>query len=382
MLQHARSLFLEEWFIAVLALLALFAVGYGMWRLKNKGRCKRPLPDVEKSAAPAATAQNTPQAATSEDDTVDPKQLDRLGRAMEAVLEAAPREVPDPVCPDPTQEVAAMVEEGLKGLDSFGLTFQKMRAFNDPNASLQQISQAITTDLVFSAKVLKTANSPYFGAPGEISSLHHAVLVLGLNNLKTLYFQDHFRMVGQETGRMAQVREAVWKHSITAAICASYLCKAFRLVPPETAFTLGLLHDLGKLALADMVEQLEAKGEDLMDFSTDWNVEQEQQRLGVDHSWIGRKAAENWNMPRDVAMVIGAHHSLQLDAKPPPTDAAKAQMVTLVLADHLAHALLSPEKEAPAMPSAIAGRLNKQRLLQLVRDKKMMEELQMARVLS
>ena len=90
--------------------------------------------------------------------------------------------------------------KGLQGLDAFGLTFAKMRAFNDPNASLQHISQAITSDIVFSSKVLKTANSPYFGMQGQVSSLHHAVLILGLNNLKTLYFQDHFKMLGSETG--------------------------------------------------------------------------------------------------------------------------------------------------------------------------------------
>jgi len=386
MLEHARTLFMEEWAVTVLALLGLFALGYCIARLlrrrpKRSNAASRATSRAAGSGSAAGQQHGAGRQHAGDADGQQPG-LDRIQRAMEAALDAEPAQQAHPPSPDPGGDVPAMVEEGLKGLDSFGLTFQKMRVFNDPNASLQQISQAITSDLVFSAKVLKTANSPFFGAPGAVSSLHHAVLVLGLTNLKTLYFQDHFRMIGQETGRMAQLREDVWRHSITTAICASYLCKAFRLVPPETAFTLGLLHDLGKLVLADMVEQLEARGEDLLDFSPGWGVAEEQRRLGVDHAWIGREAAVKWNMPREVAMVIGAHHSLLMDATPPPSDAAKAQMVTLVLANHLAHALLEPEAPAPPMPEALAQRLhNRQRLVQLVRDPKLLEELQMARVL-
>lgn len=377
-MNYARTLFLEDWFLSVLGLLALFAIAWGVWWL-TKGRKRASARKKASRSAPKPQAA-APSPGPAQEDVVDKQERALLAQAMEAVLEAEFEEESQPDSSEPSEDTRTLIDQGLKGLDAFALTFQKMRAFNDPNASLQQISEAITTDLVFSGKVLKTANSPYFGIPGQVSSLHHAVLVMGLNNLKTLYFQEHFRMVGKETGRMAQVREAVWKHSITTAICASYLCKAFKIVPSETAFTLGLLHDLGKLVLADMAEGLEAQGEDLLDFNTTWGVAQEQQRLGADHAWIGRLAAEGWSLPKDTAVVIGAHHNMRLDA--PPSDAAKAQLLTLVLANHLAHVLLEPATPPPPLPAAMEGKLrNKKRLMSAVSDPKLLEELQLARTL-
>ncbi len=380
MLELGRTLFLEEWLASVLVLLAVFFSGYAAWYL-TKGRtakAKRSAAAVQATARPPR-ATEAPVHAGEVLDAQRNEDLERLEAGLEDILAGSAEFAPPEACPDPEPEILAQVEQGLKGLDAFGLTFQKMQAFNDPNASLQKISQAITADLVFSSTVLKTANSPYFGMQGQISSLHHACLVLGLNNLKTLYFRDHFKMLARETGRMVQVRSAVWRHSIVTAILASHLAKAFRIVPQETAFTLGLLHDLGKLVLTDMVEQREAQGEDLLDFSTAWSVEEEYRRLGVDHAWIGRRAATLWQLPAETAMVIGAHHSLRLDPAPPPSDAAKAQLLTLAVANQLSRVCLEQAASAP-LPLELAKTLNNGPALRAaLRDPRLLEELEIAR---
>lgn len=378
MLDAARTLFLEEWLISVLVLLALVGLGSGLWYLAAARR-KRPKPST--SAMESAGVALTPL------DLIEPapqrgqRDISRLQKAVEVLRQAPVSPKPPGPFAEPDEETRKMVMKGLQGLDAFGLTFAKMRVFNDPNASLQHISQAITSDIVFSSKVLKTANSPYFGMQGQVSSLHHAVLILGLNNLKTLYFQDHFKMLGSETGPLAQIRNAVWKHSISTAICASHICIAFPQVDAETAFTLGLIHDLGKLVLADMTQQLRKRDKTIPAYSLDWDLEKEYAQLGVNHAWIGKVAAEQWKLPGETAEVIGAHHTLDLGTEPPPSVSAEAQLQTLVVADFLAYALLKGNALEHPLPESIARVIGDgERLIRILADPQIIDELKLAKV--
>lgn len=378
------SLFLEEWLLSCIILLLCFLAGYWIWKQKKK---RHHPPEKKGGQQPAASGMNEvpafpddTQPAQREQSAPPPERVALLEEALDAALagdkQASLPSVPEGIPP----EIQKRIDKSLKELDAFGLTFQKMRVFNDPNASLQRLTQAITLDIVFSTKVLKQANSPFFGMPGQVSSLHHAVLILGINNLKTLYFQDHFKMIGQEGGHYSTIRQQVWRHSIATAILAAHLCVAFKMAPPETAFTLGLLHDVGKLALADMAEHMVNEQQEHPDYHTGWSVEEEEALFGVEHATIGRMAATSWNLPKETAMVIGAHHHMRLDSEA-KTDSAKSLVLSLSLADSLAHALLG-EPWRP-LPAAVAARLqNKKRMLAALRDPGLHEELDMAKILA
>jgi len=110
-----------------------------------------------------------------------------------------------------------------------------------PNVSAEEIGLLIEKDQVLSAKVLRLANSPFYGFPSRIASVAHAVVVLGLNVVKGLTLcATAFDMM--KTAGMHQL----WRHSLGVAITAHILGTKAEMKNPEEAFVAGLLHDIGK----------------------------------------------------------------------------------------------------------------------------------------
>ncbi len=206
----------------------------------------------------------------------------------------------------------------LKGMDRMGETFARFQEFNDPYASLEQLANAVSKDVVLSSKVLRSANSAYFGYAEGVTSVQHAARILGFNNLKTLYFQEHFKML-DPTESSAASRHGLWKHAMLTAVAASHISAAFKKTSSETAFTLGLMHDIGKFILCQMpmpedghkqIQRIMA-WEPVVRTSEDCatSVDVERKLLGIDHCLLGMMAMEDWDLPELMTMVVRHHHS-------------------------------------------------------------------------
>lgn len=206
----------------------------------------------------------------------------------------------------------------LKGMDRVGETFSKFQEFNDPFASLEQVANAVSKDVVLSSKVLRAANSAYFGYTEEVTSVQHAARILGFNNLRSLYFREHFRMLEPSEGNAAS-RRGLWKHAMLTAVAANHVSTAFSKAVPETAFTLGLLHDIGKFIICQMpmLEEGHKKIHQVMEWekvvkaSDDYqtSVDVERGELGIDHCLLGKMAMEDWQLPDLMADVVYHHHA-------------------------------------------------------------------------
>jgi HD-like signal output (HDOD) protein len=161
----------------------------------------------------------------------------------------------------------------------------------------------IEKDQVLAAKVLKLANSPFYGFPSRIASVSHAVVVLGFNVLKELTLcATAFDMM------KAAGMERLWRHSLGTAMTAHLLAGRAGFKNPEEVFVAGLLHDLGKVVLfaklpevAAQIEQTAARG-DLA-----W-VEAERELLGVTHADVAGWMGETWHLPRTLTTPIMFHH--------------------------------------------------------------------------
>lgn len=206
----------------------------------------------------------------------------------------------------------------LKGMDRVGETFARFQEFNDPYASLEQLANAVSKDVVLSSKVLRAANSAYFGYGEDVTSVQHAARILGFNNLKTLYFREHFRMLDPSESSAAS-RHGLWKHAMLTAVAASHVSAAFKKTSSETAFTLGLMHDIGKFILCQMpmpedghkrIQRVMA-WEPVVRASEDCetSVDVERKLLGIDHCLLGMMAMEDWQLPELMATVVLHHHS-------------------------------------------------------------------------
>ena len=132
--------------------------------------------------------------------------------------------------------------------------------------------------------------------------------------------------------RDRQMADSLWLHSLAVAQAAKILARTSQELDPEIAYTAGLLHDIGKVALAaffpDEVDRLKQ-----MQAQTGLAFYEAEQQAGISHCEIGQMVAERWNLPAMLAQVISRHHS-------PQAGLEHSQMVATVhAADYLAHGL-------------------------------------------
>ena len=177
-----------------------------------------------------------------------------------------------------------------------------------PNVSAEEIGALIEKDQVLSAKVLRLANSPFYGFPSRIASVAHAVVVLGLNVVKGLTLcATAFDMM-----KNAGMNE-LWRHSLGVAITAHILGTKAALKNPEEVFVAGLLHDIGKVVLyvkwPDVGRQITTAARQ----SAHSLMESEQKLFDVTHADVGGWLAADWHLPTSLREPILYHHTPAAD---------------------------------------------------------------------
>ena len=194
-----------------------------------------------------------------------------------------------------------------------------------PNVSAEEIGALIEKDQVLSAKVLRLANSPFYGFPSRIASVAHAVVVLGLSVVKGLTLcATAFDMM-----KNAGMND-LWRHSLGVAITAHILGAKAGMKNPEEVFVGGLLHDIGKVVLyvkwPDVGQQITAATKD----SSRSLMETEQELFAVTHADAGGWLATAWHLPTSLREPILRHHS--------PSTAQDAKLQTAIV--HVADVLV------------------------------------------
>jgi putative nucleotidyltransferase with HDIG domain len=186
--------------------------------------------------------------------------------------------------------------------------------------SNDEIVQVIKCDNVLTAKLLRACNSPYFGLDEPVASVDQAVFLLGhqqiLHIVLTLAFGS--AMVVPLPGYAVEANE-LWRHSLLTATAAEIVAaEAYELnVEAPIAFTVGLLHDIGKLALGQaLTPEIQQEIRQLVEEKGCSRSEAEKQVLGADHSEIGACLLRSWNLPEDILEAVGNHHQPVCEPRP------------------------------------------------------------------
>ncbi len=187
-----------------------------------------------------------------------------------------------------------------------------METVNNPDTSAADLNRLIAMDQGLSSKVLRIVNSAYYGFPKRISTITHAVVILGFNTVRNLVLGvSAFGLLSQKSIPYGLNRARFWEHSVAAAVAGSILAKK-RLSKvrsaPEEAFIGGLLHDIGTLFLDSYfpVQYAVAMAFAARENKTSW--EAESMVLGLDHVTVGRRIAEHWNFPPHLVAMMSGHH--------------------------------------------------------------------------
>jgi len=235
----------------------------------------------------------------------------------------------------PKNDKLEQIIEHLGELPTLPVVIQKINALlSNPRTTATEVGQAIATDQAIAAKIIRLVNSALYGFPGRISTITHAIVILGFSTVKnvilTTSILSRFDLKKNIQGFDMM---GLWKHSVATGSIARLIAQEIGFRGKEEAFVGGLLHDLGKLVhalyLPDSFVQVVNTAHDRHILI--YEAEQDQHR--VTHEEIGTWIAEKWNLPNDLTAVIKFHHS--------PTKAGPHSLLVSIvhLADILARGL-------------------------------------------
>jgi HD-like signal output (HDOD) protein len=204
--------------------------------------------------------------------------------------------------------------------------FDLTNALRDPEVGMAEVSAIIASNTTLSARILQLVNSPFFGLRRSISQIHEAVVLLGAERLRTLALGlEAFRAFEGTISPDVIDLEEQQAHATAVAELAAKIARADRA---STAFTAGLLHDIGYLVLAVRagkdLAQLRAHEADTPGFEIQRRV------WGFTHAEVGGYLLGMWGVPLILVEAVARHHSPNLN---------DGRTLTLTAVSHVADAL-------------------------------------------
>lgn len=208
--------------------------------------------------------------------------------------------------------------------------FKARTVLSDENSSFKDISTIIETDQAIAAKILKVANSAYYGLSGMVSSIHQASVVLGYQTLEqVITMVSTSSLLGKQLRGYQLNAGALWRHSLAVALASKHIASKRAPSIESDAFSVGLIHDAGKLALDPYVLK---KRKDIDRYLRDDNpsfLQAERTILGFDHTEIAQDLSDKWKLPEDHGKAIRYHHT--------PDESGGNQLAHIVhIANHIA----------------------------------------------
>lgn len=178
---------------------------------------------------------------------------------------------------------------------------------SDLNTDVSKLSKALSADQSLTAKALKLSNSPLYGRPRGVTSIEEAIMVLGFFTLRSLVIATATHAMFKDSGRGSLI-EPLWEHSLATGMASRLIAQKLGHPCVEECYLAGLLHDIGKLILAQkfpedyasLVSQHKSGDVEL--------VELEQKQFGFSHADLGEALLEKWDFPADLIYAVARHH--------------------------------------------------------------------------
>ncbi len=207
----------------------------------------------------------------------------------------------------------------------------------EEDTNVQQVGDMISRDHVLSARLLRLVNSPFYGFPGRISSIRHALVLLGFNVVKGLVLSTTV------FDQLAKEARGLWEHSLGTALLSRRMARELNLREPDEILVAGLLHDLGKVVLAHIVPR---EYDRVFRIARERRVHiavAELEVFGFDHCAVAGWVAAHWHLPERLNNALSFHHAPAQVKNSPET-------AVVHLADILARGMSYGDGGDPTMP--------------------------------
>lgn len=193
-----------------------------------------------------------------------------------------------------------------------------IRIINDPLTSSSDIAFIVGQDIALSSKVLRLANSAFYGIPRTITSINQAIVILGFKVINTMVLSLTVFDMFHENKKDAALfdRKAFWLHSLSCGLISKSLAtrlQKFVMFDPEEAFCAGLLHDIGKVVMEQYIHEDFHKSLELA-HKKDLPLHQaEFEVLGFSHTDVTQWLTNSWCLPAQIELPLLHHHKIIAD---------------------------------------------------------------------
>ena len=187
--------------------------------------------------------------------------------------------------------------------------FEKVNAaIEDPESTFSDMAKIISRDASLTARLLKLANSAFFGLPFKVETITHAITIIGMAQLRDLVLAT--TIVSQFKGLSGKIdMKSFWHHSIAVGLAARIIAIYRRESNAERYYVLGMLHDLGHLVIylnipndADIVRARCQLDKTLLHLS-------EREVLAFDHADVGGALLKAWGLSSRMEDAVSYHHN-------------------------------------------------------------------------
>jgi len=207
----------------------------------------------------------------------------------------------------------------------------------------REVATVVSADPALVQRVMRMANSAFYGTGGRVRELHAAIAIVGFDAVKSLALASFVEGTGSVTPQD-------WEHSITSAVAASEVARMIG-ADQQQAFSLALLHDIGEAVIASLdpvyQEQLTERRSTPLTVDAEFSMlTDERKRYGLHHASIGADILASWNFHPDLVQAVAQHHT--------PKGSLSRTHAALVDGDRLAHLVglelpLDECREVPGM---------------------------------
>lgn len=200
-----------------------------------------------------------------------------------------------------------------------------MAVIEDPKTTATRLEKALAMDQALTAKVLRIANSPFYGAVREIRTVSEAIVRLGFVSIRNWTVVTATKSVFLAPGA-GSLYKKIWRQSVMSAMSGQLVAQTLRIGEPENIFIGGLMQNIGQLVLArshpELFQQILTESEHT---SRPYH-EVEKQLLGFDHGELGALLIKEWNLSQDLEEAVRWHHRFD---EPGAGNAKVAAMIAL-----------------------------------------------------
>lgn len=214
-------------------------------------------------------------------------------------------------------DVVKVVIKGIEDLPPLPDVVRKILGLvDDTDASAKDLAQIITSEPSLTAKILKITNSSFYGFRQQVTTISHAVVILGFNEVKNLVlgYSIFSNILGEKEKKNEQELN-FWRHNIACGVAARILGEETGYRNPEELFVIGLLHDIGKTVFHSYFTE---RYREAIDGSVREHIplfQMEKDLLGLTHADVGYWLARLWNLPVLIRDGIRFHHTPLLAKK-------------------------------------------------------------------